>query len=327
MSKVITSNERASIDAIILQIRSGEKLSAIAMSAIVVAKRLKNADLESWLKLELNGYLNTNPDFHGETIPEYRTVVGNYFDGLKQRIEIENPALAFVNENRLRNGIEELEQFALREKSSQLHDPARFKLIEDSLKVTVRTFVFQHTEVLAILNQLKTQLLTKLLDLETTTPAENQEISIMPDVSQVFVVHGHDVQAQVEVARFIEKLGLIPIILHEQASSGKTIIEKIEAYSNVGFGIVLYTPCDIGAMKGQEKHLQSRARQNVIFEHGYLNGKLGRDRVSALVKDTVETPSDISGVVYTLMDTHGAWEMKVAKEMKAAGYLIDMNKL
>ena len=29
--------------------------------------------------------------------------------------------------------------------------------------------------------------------------------------------------------------------------------EKIEKYSNVGFGIVLYTPCDIGYAKDKEK--------------------------------------------------------------------------
>ena len=147
------------------------------------------------------------------------------------------------------------------------------------------------------------------------------------EMSKVFIVHGHDELAKTEVARYIEKLGFEPIILHEQASSGKTIIEKIEAHSNVGFGIVLYTPCDVGAVKTSVANLQPRARQNVVFEHGYLIGKLGRDKVCALVKSTVEKPNDISGVVYVQMDSHMAWHMKVAKEMKAAGYLVDMNKL
>ena len=58
------------------------------------------------------------------------------------------------------------------------------------------------------------------------------------DKRKVFIVHGHDVEAKLEVARFIEKLNLEPIILHEQANDGLTIIEKIEKYSDVGFGIV-----------------------------------------------------------------------------------------
>lgn len=147
------------------------------------------------------------------------------------------------------------------------------------------------------------------------------------DKSKVFIVHGHDNAAKQAVARFVEKIGLEAIILHEQASSGKTIIEKIEANSNVGFAIVLYTPCDLGASKGEKDQLKPRARQNVIFEHGYLIGKIGRKNVSALVKGDVETPNDISGVVYIKMDEADSWKYAVGKEMKACGYDIDLNKI
>jgi predicted nucleotide-binding protein len=54
---------------------------------------------------------------------------------------------------------------------------------------------------------------------------------------------------------------------------------------------------------------------------------LGREKVCALVQGDVETPNDISGVVYIPLDTHEAWKMKVAKELKAAGYTVDMNRL
>ena len=147
------------------------------------------------------------------------------------------------------------------------------------------------------------------------------------DKSKVFIVHGHDNAAKESVARFVEKIGLKAIILHEQASSGNTIIEKIEANSNVGFAIVLYTPCDVGASKAEKDRLMSRARQNVIFEHGYLIGKIGRKNVSALVKGDVETPNDISGVVYIKMDEADSWKYTVAKEMKACGYDVDLNKI
>lgn len=145
------------------------------------------------------------------------------------------------------------------------------------------------------------------------------------DKSKVFIVHGHDDLAKTEVARFVEKLGLKAIILHEQVNSGKTIIEKIEEYSNVGFGIVLYTPCDLGSNKDNKDQLKFRARQNVVFEHGYLIGKIGRNNVCALVKDQIETPNDISGVVYITLDKHKAWRFVVANELKNSGYDIDMN--
>lgn len=143
------------------------------------------------------------------------------------------------------------------------------------------------------------------------------------DNTRVFLVHGRDNELKQEVARFIEHLHIMPIILHEQASKGMTIIEKIEEYSNVGFGVVLYTPCDVGYEKGCEDNKMGRARQNVVFEHGYLIGKLGRKRVCALIKNNVERPNDISGVVY--IPYEGSWKIDLAKEMRAAGYKIDMN--
>ncbi len=145
--------------------------------------------------------------------------------------------------------------------------------------------------------------------------------------SDIFIVHGHDDGIKNEVARFLEKLRLKPIILHEQASSGDTIIEKIERYSNVGFGIVIYTPCDKGGLFKERMELNFRARQNVVFEHGYLMGKLGRKNVVALVKSDIEKPNDISGFVYISYDTKGGWQTEIAKELDVAGYSIDFNSL
>ena len=141
---------------------------------------------------------------------------------------------------------------------------------------------------------------------------------------KVFIVHGRDNEAKQEFARFIEIIGLQAIILHEQASSGMTIIEKIERYSgDADFALVLYTPCDLGRGANEAKvPARSRARQNVVFEHGYLMAKLGRENVCALVKGEIETPNDISGVVYVGFDMRGAWKAEVAKELKSCGYEI-----
>ncbi|PEF16010.1 TIR domain-containing protein [Bacillus cereus] len=146
------------------------------------------------------------------------------------------------------------------------------------------------------------------------------------DNKKVFIVHGHDESVKISVARFLERLDLKPIILHEQASGGSTIIEKIENNAEVGFGIVLYTPCDLGKAKNDDE-LQMRARQNVVFEHGYLIARLGRSNVCALVKDTIEKPNDISGVVYINYDSGSGWHMELFKELKNAGYELDANKL
>lgn len=142
---------------------------------------------------------------------------------------------------------------------------------------------------------------------------------------KVFIVLGRDNEAKQEVSRFIEKLALEAIILHEQASSGMTIIEKIEHYTNdADFALVLYTACDHGRGVHESKiPPKSRARQNVVFEHGYLMAKLGRENVCSLVKGDIEKPDDISGVVYVPLDKLGAWKTEVAKELKACGYAIN----
>ncbi len=146
----------------------------------------------------------------------------------------------------------------------------------------------------------------------------NQDKLIL-DKSKVFIVHGHDEAVKLEVADFIKTLGLEPIILHQQANNGKTIIEKIEEHSDVGFGVVLYTPCDIGSTKDKQEKFQPRARQNVIFEHGFLIGKIGRENVCALVSSNeIELPNDISGIVYTHMS--GNWKIELAKELRESEY-------
>jgi hypothetical protein len=139
---------------------------------------------------------------------------------------------------------------------------------------------------------------------------------------KVFIVHGRDNEAKQEVARFLSGIGLEPIILHEQASAGMTIIEKIERYANdADFALVLYTPCDLGRGVHETKvAARNRARQNVVFEHGYLMAKLGRQNVCALVKGEIETPNDISGVVYVSLDGFGGWKIEVTKELQACGY-------
>lgn len=145
--------------------------------------------------------------------------------------------------------------------------------------------------------------------------------------NRVFLVHGHDNELKETTARFLEKLGLKPIILHEQSSKGLTIIEKFEEYSDVAFAVVLLTPDDHGNIINEKDKLQKRARQNVIFELGYFIGKLGRKNVVGLVKDNIEIPSDYTGVIYIGIDNNDGWKMMLSKEMKAAGLKIDINRI
>ncbi|ABN57668.1 putative nucleotide-binding protein containing TIR-like domain protein [anaerobic digester metagenome] len=159
---------------------------------------------------------------------------------------------------------------------------------------------------------------------------------------RVFIVHGHNEQTKDEVEKFLTKYSLEPIILHKQANLGKTIIEKVEHYSNsVRFAIILLTGDDIGAKKNtphnppsfQTKkgtliandqwknaildNLKKRARQNVIFEFGYFVGLLGRENVIILYEDGVELPSDTQGLLYISLNSD--WQNQLVNEIKAVG--------
>lgn len=169
--------------------------------------------------------------------------------------------------------------------------------------------------------------LIKRLPLIPSAIDNGQENKNTTDVSskKVFIVHGHDSLARTEVELLVNKLGYEPIVLFKQASGGKTIIEKLEDETQrAAFAIVLYTACDMGRAKDTETE-SPRARQNVVFEHGYLCAKLGRNKVCALVEQGVEQPSDLAGVIY--ISLNDSWNYIVAKEMQKAGLQVDLNKI
>lgn len=123
----------------------------------------------------------------------------------------------------------------------------------------------------------------------------------------------------------MKKLAIFRSFLREQANSGRTVVEKIEANSDVGFAVVLLTPDDVGRANGQTE-LENRARQNVLLELGYFIGKLGREKVCTLKKGSVEIPSDFAGVVWQPMDSNHGWQKALGNELSAAGYNVNWNK-
>lgn len=140
--------------------------------------------------------------------------------------------------------------------------------------------------------------------------------------NRVFVVHGHDGELRQSIARTLERQGIEPIILAEQANLGATIIEKFEKYSDVSAAICLFTEDDLGKAN-KEDDLKHRVRQNVVFEAGYFIGKLGRKNVVLLANRDIEMPSDLSGVVYT---DNSMWQIQVLKELREMGFSVDLNK-
>jgi predicted nucleotide-binding protein len=153
---------------------------------------------------------------------------------------------------------------------------------------------------------------------------------------QIFISHGKDLKSLNELKEILTSFGLEPIILSEQPSSGKTVMEKLEIYSDVGYAFIILTPDDLGGFvemgskwsrpKRLRKFLKTahnRPRQNVILEFGYFVGKLGRNKVTCLLKKPVEQPSDMQGIVY-LSFKESLLEIKdgILKELRVSGYAI-----
>ena len=149
--------------------------------------------------------------------------------------------------------------------------------------------------------------------------SENKGVDGMK-TKNVFIVHGHNRALKEEVVNFINSLFLIPIVLYEQPNKGRTIIEKFEDHSNVGFAVILFTPDDMGCGNGSRNY-KPRARQNVILETGYFIGKMGRNRMCVLFDEKVDLPSDIHGIGYTPLDSAGKWKDELRKELSAAGLI------
>jgi predicted nucleotide-binding protein len=154
-----------------------------------------------------------------------------------------------------------------------------------------------------------------------------KEIKKIFNSRQVFIVHGHDIGKQATTARVIEKLGLEPIILSEQANKGRTILKKFsECSDDINFAIILLTADDVGRAK-EDKRLKKRARQNVVFELGYFISRLGEKNVCSLYENGVEIPTDYLGVTFIEFDSKENWKFELVRELQAAGFNVDANSL
>ena len=172
----------------------------------------------------------------------------------------------------------------------------------------------------------------------------------------IFIVHGRDHKPMKELKAMLKEFGLNPIVLHEQPSASRTIVEKLEKYSDVvGYAFVILTSDEVGCLKKEYLRLYeislseagesederkektdfffqniirmliNRARQNVILEFGLFMGLLGRDRVCCLHKGNVELPSNMQGIVYIpFKDSVEETRDMIIKELKEAGYEIKM---
>ena len=171
--------------------------------------------------------------------------------------------------------------------------------------------------------------LKKILKIDIDNNSDKKDKKEQSLGESIFIVHGHDTEVLNRVKKILDRLHLRYTVLHEQPNEGRTLIEKFEKNAqDIGFAIVIMTGDDKGGSKNNKSsEYKNRARQNVILELGFFLGKIERKRVCILLEEGVEKPSDYEGVAYTPLKDDCQLPEKLAKELKAAGFKIDENKL
>lgn len=251
----------------------------------------------------------------------------------KQFFELDKPNLADIEANVVAPYLRK-EELQFDGQTIKFREIKRI-LIKETHKTTAELVQFESTQIVGKFLTIKpvdilsykehakditttvfNRMLSTILAKTSTTPAQAAKQS---DQAKVLLVHGRDHLAKDVTVKFLEKLGIKSIILHEQMRGEKSIIEKLEENANIGFAIVLYTPTGL--------ELKPRAQQHIVFEHGYLLGRLGRRKVCALVKSNVEIPLQNNGVIYVPMDAQNTWHQTIANELTRAGYQLDTNAM
>lgn len=111
---------------------------------------------------------------------------------------------------------------------------------------------------------------------------------------RVFITHGNT-NEWTKVQPFIEKdVGLATIELAQEYNGGQTIIEKLIANADkCDSAVIVWTGDDVDGAG------VPRARENVMHEIGFFQGRYGRGRVILLHEDSVNVPSNLFGLVYS----------------------------
>jgi predicted nucleotide-binding protein len=160
-----------------------------------------------------------------------------------------------------------------------------------------------------------------------STEKTNATNSLVPSNNKVLIVHGHDNALKIELALFLTQIGIQPIFLHREMDAEQSLIEKLEANSDVSYAFILLTPDEVSYTIDQSSVIDAerkkviRAKPNVIFEFGYLVAKLGRKNVCVLHKGDVDIPADLSGFIYKKVN-HNIDDIGLflINEIKAAGF-------
>jgi AbiTii len=139
-----------------------------------LTKLLGDKDFERWILCEMKGY-SPNTINATEVVPEYRIVTGRHMDIYGRPLMLEDPNLSFVNVDRLRLSVRELEAHANKDGILYIQKLANIQILKEELGVDVIQFAFNRASIHGILDSIRSELLDRLHKIEQTLASATGE--------------------------------------------------------------------------------------------------------------------------------------------------------
>jgi predicted nucleotide-binding protein len=332
-----------------------EKFRQMVMERIDVGEGLMARKIEnkSQLNLALKEYEIWNnqtsvllkqsfddPDNEYRTSYDFVNIKGTFFSGSS----IEEEAEYLQNDLRnkltfLHQLIEKLPQIKY-EEQKQSHQQiikdeinSKFKSAEQR-KFHLQTITDETDPYNKIEEPKETHQETKKAELKSEDKVEEPQEIHQPSVkvpvssgNKIFVAVDPNNEARLKVTKTLEKLELEPIILPDKANERNAVFEIIESNPDAAFAVFILTDDNGKGQKHRDADNNSRAKENLIFELGYIAGRIGIDRVCILYNNGAELPVHIQDIASIPLDSADHWQIVLAKKLKAAGYKIDVNNI
>jgi len=149
---------------------------------------------------------------------------------------------------------------------------------------------------------------------------------------RVLVACGSDDEMKDALTAALAKLRLVPVLLCEEPAHGRKIVERFADYVDIEFAVVLLSPDDCVYAKGEEpsKH-KLKPAQDVVFELGFLLGKLGREHVFVLFRESEKRVFDVrldfEGVKAAPFDDRDSWKLALIRELTNCGYMVEADRI
>lgn len=148
---------------------------------------------------------------------------------------------------------------------------------------------------------------------------------------RVLIVSGADKEMQTALTTALTKLLLVPVVLREEPGNGRKIVERFTAdYSDIGLVVALLSPDDYAypaSVQASKRKLQPR--RDVMFELGYLIGKMGKSKVLAFYREApnFEAGTDFEGINACPFDEEGTWKHTLLSELTCNGYVVEPDRI